>query len=246
MAVADRLQRWHWAAEPSWSAALERIAPLHPDQTHLVMRWVPGGKRQPVNRWMVFECWPVQYVRAARPDLWEQLWLSPVDDATLDWQRDYVRQHWAVPLPMWVCQGGPVGHPYTYTPAEKTRSMQAGWGPLAPEPGSLPYHTPVMELLVPILWQRDLRNRRVVDAWAERQQREEQAVREQRKATVRLAGEEVGDLVKDAMPAILEGYGARRVDDQVNSTKDAVRLNADGNASEMDARYIETGRIQPA
>lgn len=210
------------------------------------MRWVPGGERHPVNRWLVFECWPVQYLRAARPDLWDQLWLAEDDDATLDWQREYVRQHWAVPMPMWVCQGDAFGHPYRFTPAEKTRAMQAGWGPLAPEPGSLPYHEPVMELLVPTLWHRDLRNRRIVDAWAERARREEEAIRDQRKATVQIAEEGVSDLIKDAMPAILEGYSARRIDDQVNSTADAVRLNADGNASEMDARYIETGRIQAA
>jgi len=86
----------------------------------------------------------------------------------------------------------------------------------------------------------------VVDAWAERQRREVEAERDRRREVVRIAEQEIPDLIKDAMPAILEGYGARRVDDQVNSTKDAVRLNADGNASEMDARYIETGRIQPA
>jgi hypothetical protein len=242
--IASRLHRWEWEPEANWSQALARIAPVHPEQTHLVIRWVPGSKQHPVNRWIVFECWPNQYLRTVRADLWQDLTESSVDDATLDWQREYARRHNCVPMPMWVCQGGPLGHPYRYTPAEQTQSMQAGWGPTPPDPGELPYSDPVMELLVPRLWERDLRNRRVVDAWAEVQRREEVAIREQRKAMVRIAEQETPDLIKDAMPAIKEGYSARRVDDQVNSTHDAVALGADGNESEMDARYIETGTLK--
>lgn len=147
---------WNQPPRPAWCATLRAISPPSERATWLTIAWEPGDRWAPVQRWMIFQCFPETRQTAS---IFAQLrgphprsrgrycerrgrWVDgPAPLITRTAWTIYQTEHgWARPL--WVVQGPRGGHKYRLTTWEAQLSKAAGGPEDTPDPGALPYAEP--------------------------------------------------------------------------------------------------------
>jgi len=193
------------------------------------MVWFAGLPEVPQQRWMVCEATPVAYV----PHLLELLLAQPIRNAEARTGWAYYQRTRCILSPFWVIQGSDIGHKYKYSIQESQARESLGFSGEAPAIGMRRYAEP-SDRTWPVLAEQALTRRyRLVALAKAHEQRETDYVLAQRRGVIAL-GNDVVDATRDAAPAIMDGALSTRVDD---------RTLADGNASEDDAYYLETGQV---
>lgn len=221
--------RWDREPRAQWVRALRRIAPPTEHMSHLILKWVPIARRRWAERWVVFEAIPLPY---CQPYI-NQLVGEDLNDPLLKWGWDYLLKHNAFPVPFWVCQGAPQGHPFAYNVIEKAQASIGQLPEAPPRIGELAYSEPC-DLTWEAIRRRSTLNRKLQDAMQERQRVKQEAERAARRQMLAQIENDLGDVVQEAQRDVLDV--ARVVDKDDRSTLAHV-------SDEAFDEYIETGRL---
>lgn len=135
----------------NWRQRLRMVSPHHDQLSFLHLVWEPGWPWEPVGRWMLFECLPLDFVDG---EIIKDL--QGVDPATLNthdaitgeitqktlvtaMQWRLFRETGRYCRPWWVIQGEGGGHKVFLSDIEKKLLRMAGYPEDFPSPGELPY-----------------------------------------------------------------------------------------------------------
>lgn len=232
-AVEPRLFRWEWEPPAAWVRELSALAPRADRLSHLVLKWVPGHPRAPMQRWVIFEAVPALAVlpNALLTAQLDRLLADPWGQAMHAWAARYWLTEGCLPTPFWVVQGPFGGHKYRYTNEEREFAMWQGYGDGAPGIGDLPY-AELTPLTLSLIRTHSAMTGKHVTLEARRAHRTAELQRESRRLMLHQIGESgVVDLAIEAAP-IMADRGMRRVEKG---------QGAMGDRSAMHAKYIETG-----
>lgn len=219
--------RWDREPDPAWTRELARLAPPREHLSHLCIHWVPFAEGRYAHRWVIFDCVPMPYAGPYVSALTDE----QLKDPLIRWCWHYFHRTGAFPFPVWVCQGGPAGHPVKYSVVERELA-KAELLPPEPAPvGALPYHEPT-SLTWEALWRRSLLHKRVQNALAERERVKEEAARTARAASWQAEEDRLSDVIAEGRKDVLAT--APRV-----SRND--RTQAANVTNDSIAEYIQTG-----
>jgi hypothetical protein len=223
-----RMFRWDREPDPKWVQTLGEMTPPREHLSHLTIQWVPIAKRRLAQRWVIFDCIPFQYAIPYISSLTED---DLVYDPMIHWAWQYCLKHNAFPMPFWVCQGSPMGHPYGYNVIEKAQSSVGLLPSQPPMVGELAYSEP-SALTWEAIRRRSAINRKLKHALDERERVKEQAQRDARKTLLAQVEAGLADVIDETKHDVLANH-ARTVDvgaqDKANVTQDTFD------------EYIETG-----
>ncbi len=201
-----------------WVRELEQYAPPQDRFAHLTLWWEPGSPAKPIQRWLVCECTPEQFVQdkvralLARPPC--QCSYQPEGHLTLclgcqrprsvfrQFALQYLREKGCLPEAFWIIQGDKGGHKLDFLPHEQEISQWLYGRTEPPEPGSLPY-APFDQRVIRALRAQDWLNQKWVSYYVARQQNADQALRDLRKTILKTVEERLAQAVDEAMPALL-------------------------------------------
>lgn len=220
--------RWDREPDPRWVRQLREMTPPQEHLSHLTIRWMPLAKRRLAQRWVIFECIPFQYALPYLGHLTdEDLVLDPV----LAWSWDYCLRHNAFPIPFWVCQGSPMGHPVNYNVIEKAQSSVGLLPSQPPMIGQLAYSEP-SDLTWEAIRRRSTITRKLQHALDERDRVKEQAQRDARRTLLQQVEDGLADAVHEAKREVLSEH-ARVVE---TTARDKANVTTD-----VFDEYVETG-----
>ncbi len=216
--------QWDRAPRPEWQAALDRITPRTERRSHLVVQWVPFADGRFAHRYVIFEAVPFPYCNDLVARMDEEMLADPL----MKWAWDYALEYGAFPVPFWVCQGNPMGHPYSYNAAEKAQATAGLIDEAPPAIGALPYSEPSA-----LTWEA-IRRRRAANAtsWEDRERAKRDAQRQVRKDLMASTEAHLYEAVDEARRDLIDN--AVLVDDPHRQDKANV-------TDDVFAQYMETG-----
>ncbi len=156
--------RWNRDPPQEWVDTLHRFAPASKTEPWLKLVWFPGEDYEPVQRWCIYEMFPLdgplrdwapQHVLEAlegpnprNPD--QGRWISSPDDGGKRWvsfscisllQWNLYRETNCLPVLFWIVQGKYGGHKWVLSPSEqKLLKLKTDLSVSdTPCPGDLPY-----------------------------------------------------------------------------------------------------------
>lgn len=180
------------------------------------------------QRWVIFEAVPMA---GAIPFL-GRLSEEHLEDPVLRWAWNHALEHEEYPIPFWVCQGPPQGHPVSYNPVEKLQARMGQLPELPPPIGVLPYQEPNQRTFEAIA-HRSVINRRFVNTRSEWDARIQEMQRKSRQQLMDTVDETLGDVLDEARSEILQN--SRTVE---RTDYDPANVQQD----DLDA-YVETGNF---
>lgn len=136
------IHRWNdppCSAAP-WQLELDAHFPRGGDVSWLEIRWLPGERWDPVQRWGIYEASPGTTLPA-----WKREYLADFERSDLEQQFErgrVVREYFATGVllePFWIIQGEKGGTPYRISEADRKMLELAGLSGEPPLPGDLPY-----------------------------------------------------------------------------------------------------------
>lgn len=126
-----------------WQRQLEEVAPYSEKVSWLKLIWDPGTLAHPIQRWIIYEMTPRDFIPEMIRDELEGPSLDQDKDALMTriaWR--LYRETGCYGVPAWVVQGTHGGHKRWFT-HEEARLLEAmGRLPFPPEPGALCYAEP--------------------------------------------------------------------------------------------------------
>jgi hypothetical protein len=136
-AKADAVRLWDRPVPPEWESRLREISPISDVHSWLCLKFHPA-----VERWMVYEMVPDQYIdpgfraelEGPHPHTLEE-WAR----ICTPWQWEAYRTYRVHARPCWIIQGSHGGHKVTFDAADQELCRAAGLPPEPPAFGSLPY-----------------------------------------------------------------------------------------------------------
>jgi hypothetical protein len=216
--------------------------------THLALVWETGTPADPVQRWVIYEAVPQQYLADGtiealkefapcrcpkNPDLMGTCRRcgrvqSPGRHRILDY---YLRTGCLL-KPFWVVQGSGGGHAYRYTAQERSWARFLGRPEAPPAPGDLPY-APVDQRVIRQLRARDRAHRAEATLALAADQAERDAEVDLRKAMLASFAGEMRDAVHDTWTGIADAIPVRHGDSRWDTVDDDA----------VDERYVSTGEL---
>lgn len=189
------------------------------------MRWLPAFRGWSAQRWVIFEALPIQFVsEVQRASLWDE---DNADDPQIKWTKEYLRQEGAVPMPLWVCQASPMGHPWAYSPVERALSSAGLLPREVPIVGSLPYSEPT-DYTWAAISRRSILKRSIKDPFAYAAHLKEQTEKKVRKEMLRRTEADITDVALASKKTIYAN---------------AKRVDTDKIDDDWKDKYIETGSL---
>jgi hypothetical protein len=140
--MPDGMFRASREPDPSWQVALNDIMPPSDDLPTLAVRWEAGTPDDPIQRWVVWELWPIGW---AHPDFIHAL---THEDPTAPHalcapsQHALYRATGRYANPFFLVQGGGGGTRYRWSPEESSLMRTLGLPMEPPAAGELPYAEP--------------------------------------------------------------------------------------------------------
>lgn len=220
---------WRRDVPETWAHDLGLIAPRVERASHLVLFWESGTPVDPIQRWVVYQATPAEYV----PDYIEALllcppWVSPGRARIYD----YLQDTGCLARPYWVVQGHRGGHKYRHDDTDRRICASLGLPPDPPSPGDLayaPYDTRVARRLLSL----DLARQGYGTLAGAEAAVQSEAEREMRRAQVIAYGAEAQDAITDTYRGI--------PDDAVRRPHGSVWDHVDDDR--VDAEYVDTGAL---
>ena len=243
-----RLFRWTWEPPASWVALVQGLAPPTERGTHLTLVWESGTPAEPVQRWVVYEAIPQQFItdgtiEALRmhppcrcPRNHHAIGICPrcgrVQSPGRQRILDYYCATGCLLRPAWVVQGSEGGHAYRYTAEESQWARWLGRPEAPPAPGDLPY-APVDQRVIGRLRARD--RARLAHASLAAASTAERVAHEQdlRKAMLASFAGEMRDAVTDTWAGIADAIPTRSGPSRWDTLDDDA----------VDERYVATGEL---
>lgn len=133
---------WDRETPAAWREQLEQRFPRQPNVSWLELFWVAGTPAAAIQRWVVYEAMPAQFVSDAfREGIAYMLTHERAEDHTAEERRllQYWTQHNALLRTFWIVQGPNGGHKYRYDRTESRMLELMGLPSDPPLPGDLPY-----------------------------------------------------------------------------------------------------------
>jgi hypothetical protein len=135
----------------NWRQRLRMVSPHHDNLSYLHLMWEPGWPWEPVGRWMLFECLPIQFVdpefvKDLQGDDPAKLTTHDAVTGEIEQKTLVTAMQWRIyretgryGRPFWVIQGENGGHKVFLSDVEKKLLKMAGYPDSFPAPGELPY-----------------------------------------------------------------------------------------------------------
>lgn len=149
----DMIFRWTWEPPASWQQRLDRLFPRSARWSWLKVVWMPGDRWEPVQRWVIYQMTPPQYVPEFLMDAlqgpsprtlgyYDEVLDEFVTDSHITLQQwQLYRETGCHGSPLWIIQGSYGGHKRRFAPSERKSLKLRGFPGETPAPGDLPYAT---------------------------------------------------------------------------------------------------------